>query len=288
MPVDRQLLRQNLRLAPFQPATALWRTLETGHLLGTGVLPREGRGLDLGCGDGGITELLRDAIDARWQLRGVDPDEAELALAATRDLYETLEPAEGASTNAGEDSCAFVFSNSVLEHIDALVPTLDEVARILADGGSFIFTVPSEHFPANLGRPGLLGWLATGTRDPSAYRRAIDRRVAHLRYPSIDEWRTMLADAGLEVVHASLFMSRRETRRWAALSNATAGLLVRASGRKASPIELQRRLGLRRRRPPRWLRLVATALGELAAVGLGRGERAGERGSCLLVVALKR
>jgi SAM-dependent methyltransferase len=285
--IDRDLLRRNLRLAPFQPATAFWRTIETGHLLRAGALPREGRGLDLGCGDGGITELLRDALDARWRLTGVDPDEDELALAATRGLYEGLERAEGAATNADDASFEFVFSNSVLEHIDALEPTLQEVARILAQGGRFIFTVPSSFFPVNLGRPGLLGLLATGTRDPSEYRRAVDRRVAHLRYPSIDEWRTMLAKAGLELVQASLFMSRAETRRWAVLSNATAGVLVRLSGSKASPIELQRRLGLRRRRPPGWLRVLATVLGQLTAFGVGRDQGASAHGSCLLVVARK-
>ena len=115
--------------------------------------------------------------------------------------------------------------------------------------GSFVFAVPSSFFHDNLGAPGLLGWLATGTRDLSEYRRAIDRRLAHLRYLSVEEWRTMLGNAGLELVQASLFMSRAETRRWAVLSNATAGVLVRLSGGKASPIELQRRLGLRQRRP---------------------------------------
>ena len=74
----------------------------------------------------------------------------------------------------------------------------------------------------------------------------------------------------------------------AVLSNATAGVLVRLSGGKASPIELQRRLGLRRRRPPGWLRLLAAAFGELAVLGLGRDEDGSERGSCLLVVARKR
>ena len=286
--VDRSLLRRNLRLAPFQPATALWRTFETGHILRTGALPRDGRGVDLGCGDGGIMELLRDALDARWRLTGLDPDDGELALAATRGLYERLEHAEGASTNAGEASFDFVFSNSVLEHVEALEPTLEEVARVLTDVGSFVFTVPSSFFHDNLGAPGLLGWLATGTRDLSEYRRAIDRRLAHLRYLSVEEWRAMLANAGLELVQASLFMSRAETRRWAVLSNATAGVLVRLSGGKASPIELQRRLGLRQRRPPGWLRLLATVFVELAVLGLGRDEDGSERGSCLLLVARKR
>jgi hypothetical protein len=96
----------------------------------------------------------------------------------------------------------------------------------------------------------------------------------------------MLASAALELEHASLFMSPPQTRRWAALSNATAGVLVRLSGRKASPIELQRRLGLRRRRPPRWLRVLSAALAEAAALGLG-SDNGHERGSCLVIAARK-
>lgn len=287
MTVDRGLLRRNLRLAPFQPATALWRTFETRQLLSTDSLPRDGRGIDLGCGDGGITELLRDALGARWSLTGIDPDGAELALAAARGLYERLEQAEGASIDAEDASVDFVFSNSVLEHVEALEPTLREVARVLAHGGSFVFTVPSSFFSENLGPPGLLAWLATGTRDPAEYRRAIDRRLAHLRYPSVEEWRAMLATAGLELVEACLFISPAETRRWAGLSNATAGLLLRLTPRSTSPIELQRRLGVRRRDPPRWAGFLATALTELATLGLRRDDGASERGSCLLVVARK-
>lgn len=226
-------------------------------------------------------------MGARWHLTGIDPDSDELALAAGRGLYEHLEQADGAATNAEGASFDFVFSNSVLEHIPALEPTLREVARILVDGGTFVFTVPSSHFPANVGRPGLLGWLATGTRDASEYRRAIDTRLAHLRYPSVEEWSELLADAALELVHASLFMSRAETRRWLVLSNATAGVLVRFRGRGASPIELQRRLGLRTRRPPTWLRPLSTLLAELAVLGLGRDTGAHAHGSCLLVVTRK-
>jgi SAM-dependent methyltransferase len=284
--VDRRLLRRNVALAPSQPATAVWRAIETAHIVDARALPRQGRGLDLGCGDGGITQLLRDALGAEWQLTGVDPDGDELELAAGRGLYGHLEQADGAATNAEAASFDFVFSNSVLEHVDALRPTLREVARVLAPRGTFVFTVPSSFFPQNVGRPGLLGRLATGKRDVGEYRRAIDNRLAHLRYLTVDEWRELLAEAGLELVRASHFMTRSETKRWLALSNATAGLLVRLSGKSASPIDLQRQLGLRTQRPPRWLRPLASLLVHAAVLGLGR-EDGDARGSCLLVVARK-
>jgi SAM-dependent methyltransferase len=283
----RTLLRRNLKVAPAQPATAFWRAIELGHLLMSRSLPPEGRGVDLGCGDGAITELIRDAMGARWDLVGVDPDPRELALAAGRGLYEQLAQAEGSALPAADGAFDFVFSNSVLEHVPSLEPTLAEVGRVLKAGGAFVFTVPSEFFPQNLGSPGFLGAFVTGSRDSQAYRREIDRRLQHLRYWSLDQWRSALTGAGLEILEASYYMSRRETRRWAALSNATAGLLVRVMGRGARPIEIQRRLGLRRRDPPIWLRVLGRSICELSLVGLGRHEGQDEQGSCLLIVARK-
>ncbi len=190
--VDRELLSKNLRLAPAQPATAFWRAIEVHHLLQSGLLPREGHGLDLGCGDGRVTKIVRDAASARWRLVGIDPDPSEVALAEQLDLYESVQKADGASVHASDASFDFVFSNSVLEHIDQLEPTLAEVARVLSPGGQFVFTAPSEFFPENLGRPNLVGRLATGTSDPAAYHRQMDTRLAHRRYLSVDQWRAAL------------------------------------------------------------------------------------------------
>lgn len=286
--IDRALLRRSLKSAPSQPATAFWRAIEIGHLLASDVLPRDGHGLDLGCGDGAITALLSDLLDARWHLVGIDPDHTELSLATEKGIYKRVEQAAGSSLAGRDGTFDFVFSNSVLEHVEDLEPTIREVARILKHRGQLVFTVPSEFFHGNLGAPGPLGRLATGKQQVVDYRREIDRRLAHLRYLTVDQWRTMLTETGLELAHASFYMSSAETRRWAALSNATAGVLVRVSGRTARPIEIQRRLSLRTSRPPLWMRVVGRTLGELTALGLGsRHDDGSERGSCLLVSARK-
>ena len=278
-------MRAYLDQAPAEPATALWRSIELGHLVASNELPRTGRGLDVGCGDGLVTRLIGDELDARWLLTGLDPDDDELRRAAERGVYVDLQCSDGASVGAADQSFDFVFSNSVLEHVEELEPLLREVGRVLRLGGRFVFTVPSEGFHENLGGPGILGRLATGASDRSSYHCALDRRLAHVRYLGIDDWRQALADAGLRLIHESDYLTPKETRRWAAASNVTAGLLVRLLGRRRSPIELQRSLGIRGTRPPRWIRVVGRVVGRLAAVGLDGDDRESHGGSCLLLVA---
>ncbi len=248
------------------------------------ALPRTGRGLDLGCGDGRITQLIRDELGARWSLTGLDPDEHELDLAAGSRVYDDLQRSEGSVVDAPDRSFDFVFSNSVLEHVADLEPLVREVGRVLRTGGRFVFTVPSDRFHENLAGPGILGRLATGASDPRSYHRALDARLAHRRYPSVDDWRRTLSDAGLRLERASSYLSPSETRRWAALSNATSGLLVRLAGGRRRPIELQRTLGIKGARPPRWIRYLGLTAGRLASVRLDGDDRAA-RGSCLLIVA---
>jgi SAM-dependent methyltransferase len=285
--VDRALLRENLATAPSQPATALWRTIEIGHLLASGQIPTSGRGLDLGCGDGSIATLVRRALAADWELVGVDPDDRELLMARARGPYADLFHAKGSALPLVDASVDFVFSNSVLEHIEDLEPTLNEVARVLRPGGTFVFTVPGELFHPNLGAVGVLGYLATGTRDLAAYRRALDRRLAHHRYLPEDVWASLLGRRGLDVVHSSTYMTARETRRWALLSNGTSGILVRIAGSRKHPIDVQRTLRLRSSKPPAWLRAVGRVLGGLGAMGLPRSTEPAGDGSCLFVVARK-
>jgi SAM-dependent methyltransferase len=283
--LDRRLLRALLGLAPHQPATCLWRAVELGHLLRSGVLPRTGRGLDLGCGDGRVAWLLARELGAAWQLVGVDPDALETGLAGQLGLYAALHAVDGARIPEPDGSFDFVLSNSVLEHIPDLAPVLDEVARLLRPGGLLVLTVPIRRIHELLAGPTRLGRLATGARDRAAYLAAVDRRVAHLNLWDEEGWRRAVAARGLEPEHASTYLSPRELRRWEALANLTAGLLGRlGSGRR--PIEIQRALGLRRPRPPLWIRWPGRLLGRAAAVGLdGRDDTA--PGACLLLTARK-
>jgi SAM-dependent methyltransferase len=266
--INKTLLLLNLRTFPHQPATCIFRTIEIDHILKSGILPKIGYGLDLGCGDGRITKIIMERSKSQWQLIGLDADPEEIALAKEIGIYEELYISDAARINKLDNSLDFVFSNSVLEHIGDLKPVLAEISRILKPDGQFIFTVPSSAFPHLLGGPGLFGRLASGTWEKADYLKALDERVAHLRYWDEHEWRRILQPYNLTLTHASYYLTRQELRRWELLSNATAGLLVRCSAGGKAPIDIQRHLKIRQTRPPSWLVMIACLTGFLATIGI--------------------
>ncbi len=280
MPMDRSLLARFLRDYPFQPATAFWRAIEIDEVIRHSI--PQGLGLDLGCGDGQLTGIvLERAGPGDRRLVGLDPDPAEIASAAKIGIYQQLLAVSGDHVPMTDASVDWVFSNSVLEHIDAIQPVLAEVARVVKPGGTFLFTVPADTFHRCLRGP-LLPFASR-----SAYLKDLDRRLAHQRYWGEAEWREQLRAEGFEVVRTVRYMPAPAVRRWESISRLTAGVLyLLFRGRKA-PIEIQRTLGLRgnRLRIPRTLSLL---LAWLLSAGI-EAERdpagPGEEFGCLLVEA---
>jgi SAM-dependent methyltransferase len=233
--MDRDLLKEFLHAYPYQPATAVWRTVEVTCLTRIG-LPH-GRGLDLGCGDGQLTALLCRQTGKR-RLVGVDVDQQETDLARETGLYEVIHTCAADRIPESDASFDFVISVSVLEHIDNIEAVLAETHRLLKPGGQLIASVPASGFHACLRGPLMIG----GSR--SAYLRELDDRVAHLRYWSTEEWRGALDKAGMTLLGCHPFLNRSEVRRWETLSRFTAGAL-RTFLRGKAPIEIQRSLGMR-------------------------------------------
>lgn len=280
--MDRKLFREFLRAYPFQPATALWRAVEIGELLRR-ALP-EGRGLDLGCGDGKLTRIIMEHASRR-SLVGVDLDPGETEQAARLGFYEAVHTTSAAEIPEPGESFDFVLSNSVLEHIPDLGPVLAEVSRLLKPNGRFLFTVPSAGFHRCLRGP-ILPWV-----ERERYLAALDRRLAHLRYPTVAEWEGMLASSGLALEAVDCFLSRAQVRRWETISRLTGGLLYGLFMGAKQPIEIQRSLGMRglqgRISMPAAL---AAAIAGVLALGLG-AEAAGAPDEmacgCLLIIGRK-
>ena len=277
MNTRRALLRKLLSENPFQPATSWWRAVELAAVIRHG-LPA-GEGLDLGCGDGKLMRILLDAANASPSLVGVDVDPLETRDALESGVYRRVHTVPGERIPEADASFDFVYSNSVLEHIDDIEPVIAEVSRLLRPAGTFLFTVPGAGFHDCLAGP-LLG---RGGR--ARYLEQIDRRCAHRRYWGEAQWRACLERHGIEPVRTLEYLSAPEVQRWETLSRFTAGVLYAVVGQRMQPIEIQRALRLRKRgvRLPAWL--AAPLAGAIAArVGTQRGERFG----CLLVEARKR
>jgi SAM-dependent methyltransferase len=282
----RRLLRDFMADAPFQPATNLWRAIEIPIL--ADALPRQGRGLDVGCGDGVLTRLLARLADdslaaGRWTLVGIDPDPAETALAEAEKFYAAVHTTGADRVPEPAASFDFAFANSVLEHIPDLPPCLTEIGRCLKPGGEFYATVPSPGLHKLMRGPSFLRRISR-----EDYLAETDRRLLHFRYPSVDDWRAMLDAAGFDLVSARGYLTARQVCRWERWTNCTGGLLYRLKGAKARPIEIQRQFGMRRAMP-KPLKLLAGPLAWAAGRGVLDDDATNpNETACLLVVGRRR
>ncbi len=273
---ERQLLTHFVMEYPFQPATAFWRSIEIAAVLERA--PLQGTVLDLGCGDGRLTQIVDRAWPGERRWVGIDPDPLEAESAKLRNFYRQLLVCPGEAVPLPAATFDAVFSNSVLEHIPQLEPVIAEAARLLRPGGRFLATVPSSDFRRCLRGP-LLPWVVR-----ARYETAVDQRLAHYNYLSTTQWRDLLGRHGIEVEGVEPFLDEREVRRWESLSRFTGGLLHSLFGGGTHPIQIQRRLGLRsgRERMPGSL-----ARGVAAAIRLRRRAQNDGLFGCLLIDARK-
>jgi SAM-dependent methyltransferase len=213
---------------------------------------------------------------------GVDPDAAEASQAEKLGIYLTVHTVGGDSVPEPDGSFDWVLSNSVLEHIQDLDPILAEVGRLLRSNGQFVFTVPGPDFQACLRGP-----LTPGASRDS-YLRQLDARLAHHRYWRVEEWESALRRHGMRVAETSAYLTEAEVRRWESISRATAGILYGLARRRPRPIEIQRRLGMRKA-GQRMPLLFARPLAAILSAGLKDTRNgASVRSGCLLVRAAKR
>ena len=275
MKIDRELMTEFVSRYPAQPATAFWRGIEI-DILARADIP-DGLGLDLGCGDGILTDILFKRIGRIPRLVGIDPDPKETDAAASHDFYERIHTVPGNAIPEQDATFDYVISNSVLEHIPDLEPVITEVGRVLKPGGKFFFTVPCPGFHENLSGS-IMPWV-----NRNSYLTKLDRRLAHFNYLTTQDWKALCARNGLEVIETTGFLGARATRRWESLSRITGGMLYTMSFGRKRPIEVQRILKLRDIQNSGGLpRSLATVLSSGMLAGLG-GTDDVKLPSCLLV-----
>lgn len=272
------LLKDIAKDNPFQPATSLWRAVELAHIINS-PFP-EGRGLDLGCGDGRILKRILGHIGPR-EMTGIDLDPRETDAARALGVYTAVHTGPASRIPEPDNSFDFVFSNSVLEHIPNLDEVFAEVARVLKPGGTLLFTAPAITFPDALYGP-ILPWQSR-----VAYLEMMNRRLAIVHLFSPENTVDWLAPAGLKVDKTIWYLRKGVVRRWEFIARITSGVLFTLFGNRTHPIEIQHALNLRDRRHG-ILAALAVAITQVLAVGALDDEAPEADYTGLMVYAVKR
>ena len=207
----------------------------------------------------------------------IDPEEA--AQAKKTGIYKAVHTCSAQAIPEKDSTFDFVFSNSVLEHIENIKAVIKEAARVLKGNGIFMFVVPSNTFYDCLRGPIWPGVSRQG------YIQKLDARLAVLRYWNLQEWEKALVEAGFTVESATYCFNKSEVVRWETISRFTAGILVALFGGKKHPIEIQRQLGIRKA-AIKIPRLLAAVLALLLTIGISKTD-SGLYGD-LMVVARKK
>lgn len=178
--------------------------LPSGELLENmvrGAITDQSSVLDLGCGRGGVVELIwRDVALAA----GIDPDAdsvAEHRAAGMPVLRATGEHLPFASA-----SFDVVVSVWVLEHLREPSKVLAEVRRVLRPGGRFIFLTPNLRHPLMvLNRVGKAVPRLQRRLVPKVYgRHEADTFPVQYRANTVRALRKLAREAGLEVANLSV------------------------------------------------------------------------------------
>jgi trans-aconitate methyltransferase len=160
--------------------------------LGAAVLallePQAGeRILDVGCGDGSLTQRI---VGHGAAVVGIDSSPDMIAAARERGLDAHLLSAEALTFDAEFDA---VFSNAALHWIRNHDALLDGVARALKPGGRFV---------AECGGHGNVAAIEVAIRAVLGRRRLPSRTGRY--YPTVDEYRARLSAHGFDVQVISL------------------------------------------------------------------------------------
>lgn len=156
----------------------------------------QSRILDLGCGRGGVVELVwRDVALAA----GVDPDAASLAehRAAGMPVFR----ATGEHLPFADSSFDVIVSVWVLEHLREPGRVLAEIRRVLRPGGRFLFLTPNLRHPMMvINRVGKAMPRLQRRLVPKVYgREEADTFPVQYRANTVGALRRLARDAGLEV-----------------------------------------------------------------------------------------
>lgn len=102
-------------------------------------LPSTGNAIDFGCGNGVLTEVLRQALP-QWSVYGVDLSKRAIENAKSRFPQCTF--VEFANPELKAIKFDFLFSHHVLEHVSDLQSSADQITSYLSASSSMLHVLP--------------------------------------------------------------------------------------------------------------------------------------------------
>jgi SAM-dependent methyltransferase len=103
-------------------------------------LPEAGEALDFGCGNGVLTDVLRQALPSGWRVYGSDISENAIANASER--YPDCKFLGAEDPKLTQKKFDFLFTHHVLEHVYDLPQIVREINNCLKDEASILHILP--------------------------------------------------------------------------------------------------------------------------------------------------
>ena len=200
----------------WKPMAALFRSLEMRLYYNSGLI-LDGPVLDLGCGDGGIVQMLDNVCLLEKPLCGLDLSYNELVKAKRRETHLNIMQADACCLPFMDESFSSIICNGVLCSIPTKVEQpLKEISRLLKDDGVFVATVPTDMFIDVLIIPRILKKLSPVLS--SMYVERLNNRLPHFNTFSPESWIEKIEEHGLRVICCEMFFSTRVGIIWNILS----------------------------------------------------------------------
>lgn len=198
----RDFLKDYLGIYFDSPGLAFYRALEA-RLLSRHEYQEPV--LDLGCGDGSFSSALLSNEKVR-HVYGLDISLEDARYAISKKIYHHIILGDIQSMGIRDGSFQTVYCNCVLEHVRKIRESIQEIGRITKQGGSFLFTVPSEKYGEllffyNMYRKMNLSFRA------EKYLNRVNRRLNHFHCYAFPIWQKMLEEAGFKVISWSYYSS---------------------------------------------------------------------------------